>query len=97
MNNLRYKIAEDRIDVTLFQSFSGGKLASFFKNDTDLCEWINRENLKFMFDDKIDQDHLRWFVNNEKKISEMGKNEIYAYIDGAMDLINKRNNIKPFA
>ncbi len=94
MNNMRYKIAEDRIDLTLFHSFSGGKLARFFNNDSTLCDWIKREKLHFMFSNEIiDKNNLRWFVDNQKMISEMKKEEVFNYIEKAIDLIEYRENI----
>lgn len=91
MNIKRYRIAEDRIDVTLFQSFSGGKLSCYFENDEVLRQWILKERFVFLFSDKIvERDHLIWFANNQKVISEMNKQEIYGYIDYAINLIKNR-------
>ena len=94
MNIARNKLAEDRIDVTLFQSFSGGKLSRFFDNDNELRRWISREQFLFLFvDGVIEKDNLIWFVDNEKKVSEMQKPEIDSYINCSIDMIKTRNLI----
>ena len=89
MNNERY---EDRIDLTLFYSFSGGKLSHYFENDELLRGWIIRERLEHLFvNNDIKKDNIIWLLNNEKKITDMKSSEIYVYIDAVMFFIKKRS------
>lgn len=92
MNNERYERYEDRIDLTLFHSFSGGRLSRYFENDELLREWIIRERLEHLFvNNDIKRDNIIWLLNNEKKITDMKLSEIYLYIDAAMAFIKKRS------
>ena len=93
MNNQRYQVAEDRIDLTLYQCFNGGKLAKFFENDTALEKWIQDEHLDSVFINKvIDKENIDWFVE-PKKISVMNADEVYAYLDRAIQFIQHRNQL----
>lgn len=94
MNNERYQITEDRIDLTLYECFQNGKLAHFFEDDVKLKEWIDSQNLSVIFKGKEkSKDNISWLVSNEntKIISEMSVNEIYEYIKNATKLIQERN------
>ncbi len=91
MNNVRYQEYEDRIDLTLYHSFSGSKLSTYFETDKDLKEWIIKEKLDVLFiDSDIKKDKLLWLVDNKKRISEMTVEEIYTYIDSSKFFIEKR-------
>lgn len=92
MNNERYDRFEDRMDMTLFHSFSGGELSHYFETDESLCKWIIREKFDILFiEGDIKKEKLIWLLNNEKRITEMNSEEIYAYIDAAMSFIKKRS------
>ena len=92
MNNERYERFEDRIDMTVYHSFSGGKLSQYFETDEILCEWIVREKLDILFTDgDIKKEKLIWLLNNEKRITDMKLSEIYSYIDSAMSFIKNRS------
>lgn len=94
MNRARYRVAEDRIDLTLKQSFDGGKLSSYFGSDVALQKWVERECLGIMFENEnIKADNILWLVDNEKLISEMGANEIYRYIEKAQTFICDREKL----
>lgn len=90
MNIERYEKFEDRIDLTLFHSFSGGELSHYFENDEELREWIIREKFDYLFQGDIKKENIIWLVDNQKRITDMNLSEIYAYIDSAMSLIKKR-------
>lgn len=92
MNNERYEKFEDRIDLTLFHSFSGGKISFYFENDELLREWIIREKLDHLFQNgDVRRECIIWLIDNEKKITEMDPKEIYKYIDSAISFINSRS------
>lgn len=92
MNNERYEKYEDRIDLTLFNSFSGGKLSYYFENDELLCEWIIREKLDHLFQNSdVKKECIIWLIDNKKKITEMKPIEIYLYIDSAISFIKRRS------
>lgn len=94
MNNERYQFTEDRIDLTLYESFRNGKLAHFFHDDEKLKEWIDNQNLSMVFKEKEkNRDKIIWFISNEnrKGISEMSVDEVYEYLKNATLLIRERN------
>lgn len=92
LNNVRYMNFQDRIDLTLFHSFSDGKLSRFFKNDNSLCEWIREEKLASLFKNhEIIKENITVFVNNEKSITAMNSDEIYAYVNKAKSFILERS------
>lgn len=92
MNNVRYHKYQDRVDLTLYHSFSGGELSIYFETDEQLRKWIKREKLDILFLDRdIEKDKLFWFVDNKKKIEDMTVEEIYTYIDFAKSFIEKRS------
>lgn len=96
MNNNRYKITEDRIDLTLYECFESGILARYFESDDKLKEWISGQNLNILFkDNKLDRSGIDWFVPNanEKLISEMSVKEIYEYLGKAIIFISERNSL----
>ena len=39
INNVRFQKFEDRVDLTLYHSFSGGELSSYFETDEHLKPW----------------------------------------------------------
>ncbi len=95
MNNQRYRITEDRIDLSIYECFGKGALAKFFKTEDDLKDWIEKQNLSTIFIRKeICRENLKWFVTEDKPkwISEMSAFEVYEYLENAMVLINERNN-----
>lgn len=95
MNNKRYKIAEDRIDLTLYNCFDNGELALFFKTEDALSIWIDEQNLNAVFiEGKCCKEKIKWFVDEDKQrkmISEMNADEIYEYLNSAISLIQRRN------
>lgn len=96
MNKQRYRFTEDRIDLTIYESFDKGLLSKFFKLNDRLCSWINDENLQEVcFDNGIAKENIKWLVNEEnpKLISEMKADEIYEYLNNAVKLIKMRNQI----
>lgn len=97
MNIQRYGIAQDRIDLTLYECFDKGALAKCFKTDDDLYAWIRREKLDGMFFDKeLSKEKIKWLISEERKpkwISEMNTCEIYEYIKNATLLIEDRNKV----
>ena len=91
MNNERYKRFEDRIDLTLFHSFSGGELSGYFECDELLRKWIIREKLDQLFKNgDVRKENILWLLDNEKKITEMDSSEIYVYINSAIAFIKNR-------
>lgn len=95
MNPQRYRIAEDRIDITLYECFDKGVLAKFFNSNEDLYSWIIEERMEDMFEDKeVSKENIRWLTKESKPkwISEMSTDEIYEYINNAILLIKERNN-----
>lgn len=67
MNNERYKISEDRIDFTLYECFEDGKMEIFFNSKKHLNDWINKQNLKFMFDkNTINKISVKWLTKEKK-------------------------------
>lgn len=95
MNTQRYKVAQDRIDLTLYECFDKGALAKFFETDDDLYAWIRREKLDGMFYDKeLSKKKIKWLISEEHKpkwISEMNTHEVYEYLKNATLLIEDRN------
>lgn len=95
MNNQRYKITEDRIDLTLYNCFKDGELALFFKSENALKIWIDEQDLNDVFiEGECSQDKINWFVKEDargKMISEMNADEIYEYLNNAISLIQRRN------
>lgn len=94
MNNQRYRITEDRIDLTLYECFEKGVLAKFFDNESKLNNWIDKQALKTVFiNGDICREKINWFINEDKPkwISEMKADEIYEYLKNAILLIKERN------
>lgn len=94
MNPQRYSIAEDRIDLTLYECFDKGALAKYFKTNEALRSWISREKLDGMFcNGEISKEKIKWFISEDKPkwISEMTADEIYEYLKNAVSLIQERN------
>lgn len=93
MNNQRYQITTDRIDMSLDECFGKGALSGFFKNEKELVDWIVVQNRSSVFVGRdICRREIEWFVreDNPKLISEMNVDEIYAYLDKATELIRIR-------
>lgn len=93
MNNKRYSVTEDRIDMTLYECFEKGALATFFYNEEQFIEWVKSEKLSFIFSSgQINKDKILWLVNEGKPkwISEMNSTEIIEYISNAIKLISER-------
>lgn len=94
MNNQRYSITEDRIDLTLYECFKNGALAKFFRNENELKDWIDSQNLSSIFvSGNICREKINWFIreDNRKLITEMNADEIYEYLKKAILLIQERN------
>lgn len=92
INNVRFQKFEDRVDLTLYHSFSGGELSSYFETDEYLKEWIRKEKLHVLFiDGDIEKDKILWLVDNKKKITDMTIEDIYTYIDSSKFFIEKRS------
>lgn len=94
MNNQRYQIAEDRIDVTLHQCFGKGVLAKFFPTDEAVISWVHDQKLEKLFvDDDIRLEKVKWLVKEKspKLISEMSTHEIMEYVESAMVFIKERD------
>lgn len=97
MNNQRYSVTEDRIDLTLYECFEKGALAKFFENEDKLKDWIDKQNLSSVFVNKnICRDGINWFIkgNKPKWISEIKKDEIYKYLESAVLMIKERNQLQ---
>jgi hypothetical protein len=94
MNNQRYSVTEDRIDLTLYECFEKGALAKFFRNENELKDWIDEQDLSSVFvsGDKC-KEKINWFVIEDKPkcITEMKADEIYEYLKKAIILIQERN------
>lgn len=96
MNNQRYQITNDRIDMTLYECFGKDALSEFFKTEKDLKDWIIVQNLSRVFiGGHICKEKINWFVreDNHKLISEMNADEIYEYLDNAISFIEDRNTL----
>lgn len=96
MNNQRYQVTTDRIDMTLYECFDKGVLSKFFKDDNDLKDWIVDQSLSPVFiKGDLRKETIDWFVNEDrpKWISEMNASEIYQYIESATKFLNKRNSL----
>lgn len=94
MNNQRYQITNDRIDMTLYECFDKGALSRFFKNEKELKEWIVVQNLSPVFNGgDICREKINWFVRGEKPklVSKMDVDEVYEYIESAINFIECRN------
>ena len=94
MNNYRYQVTEDRIDMTLYEAFDKGALSKFFPKENDLYKWIEKENLSSLFVDKeVTRTKINWLIdeNNPKLVSEMSADEIYDYLKKGIKFIEKRN------
>lgn len=94
MNNQRYDVTEDRIDLTLYECFENGGLSKFFEDENKLKNWIDKQNFRSIFiDNDICREKINWFVKGDKtkRISEMKKDEIYKYLENAILLIKERN------
>ena len=94
MNNYRYQVTEDRIDMTLYEAFDKGALSKFFPKENDLYKWIEKENLLSLFvDNEVSRTKINWLINenNPKLISEMSAKEIYSYLKEGTEFIAKRN------
>ncbi len=94
MNNQRYSVTEDRIDLTLYECFEKGALAKFFRNENELKDWIAKQDLSSVFaNGDMCKDKIKWFVIEDKSklISEMKADEIYKYLKNAILLIQERN------
>lgn len=95
MNNQRYSVTEDRIDLTLHECFEKGALAKFFRNENELKDWIDKQDLSSVFvNGHMCKDKINWFVIEDKPkfISEMKADEIYEYLRNAILLIQKEIN-----
>ena len=96
MNNERYKLTEDKIDLTLYECFENGKLSKYFESDDKLKEWIKRQNLNILFKNNIiARSEINWFVPsvNKKLFSEMSAEEICEYLEKATQFIKQRNEM----
>ena len=92
MNPERYAVSEDRIDITLYECFSGGKLSHYFEHDDALRQWILKEHFECLFTDGIiEKENLIWGVNSRKMITGLDEQELYQYMDYAMQMIAYRN------
>jgi len=96
MNIQRYRVAEDRIDRTLYESFDKGLLSGFFENNEKLLEWVDKEKLAVLFKDGVkSKDNICWLVekNNFQMISEMRANEVYDYLENVTTFIIERTRL----
>ena len=96
MNTLRYKISEDRIDLTLYECFENGELAFLFEDEEELKTWIDEQKLSSLFvNGEKCRDNINWFVEEDKHklIYEMSREEIYQYLGKSISLIDERNVI----
>lgn len=93
MNNSRYEKCEDRIDETIYECFKGGKLAGYFKGDSDLINWINNQNLNSIFKNGDIQKENIILLNKPKLFTPfyMSLSQIDEYICNAVKLISERN------
>ena len=68
------------------------KLSCYFKDDDELIEWINEQNLSYIFKDKNIRKEDIVSYNTQSKLSSFSDlDQIEEYIDRAVDLILKRN------
>lgn len=96
MNNQRYQIAEDRVDVTLYQCFGRGLLAKYFDSDKTVIKWVHDQKLEKLFvNEDIRPEKVKWIVKEKspKLISEMTTSEIMEYVAGAIEIIEGRNDM----
>lgn len=96
MNPQRFRFAEDRIDLSLYECFDNGPLSKFFIKE-DLEVWINKQKLEGVFKEgTLSMHSINWFVKEEKPklFSEMNATEIYEYLDNAVKFIEERNEKK---
>ncbi len=96
MNNQRYQMTEDRMDVTLYQCFGKGVLAKFFKSDDDVRKWIREQRLDvFFIDGDICPEKIDWMIDERKPklISEMSSEELKQYLKRATEKIKMRNEL----
>jgi hypothetical protein len=94
MNNERNKFCEDRIDETIYQCFNGGMLSHNFTDDAKLHNWITEQNLQMLFTGKnIKRENIITFIKPTKFTAfYMSLNQIYNYIDKAVEIIKSRND-----
>lgn len=96
MNNQRYEITNDRLDMTLYECFGIGALSGFFKSEKELKDWIVVQNLSSVFiGGDICREKIDWFVIEDKPklISEMNADEVFEYIESAISFIEGRNTL----
>ena len=95
LNLERMRVTQDRIDWTLYECFRSGELSPFFnRSDRALEQWIGDQNLTSVFVNKtVGRENIDWFIpgTTPKKITRMSTQEIYAYLDRAVRLIEQRN------
>lgn len=97
MNRKRYYISQDKIEKTLYECFSGGKLSINFKNDEELKSWIREENMDICFENKnIEREQiigsLKYYLKYIKFSEIKNEKEIYLYIDLITEIIEYRNS-----
>lgn len=92
MNNKRYELYEDRIDLFLENCLCGGEFSVYFKSRDELLTWIKKEELDCLFkNESIGKKNLIRLCNTNKLFSEMTDKDIAEYIDNASNLIKIRN------
>lgn len=78
------------IEYIIHQKFV--KLSCYFKDDDELIEWINEQNLSYIFKDKNIRKEDIVSYNTQSKLSSFSNlDQIEEYIDRAVDLILERN------
>ena len=101
MNPARYWCSQDRIDKSLYECFPDGGLATFFgiAEETqihNLTQWIETENLSFMFENGIiERDKIIPFNKNNPYVtySDMTEEELIEFIDNAILFIMRKGEI----
>lgn len=93
MNVLRYRVAEDRIDTTLYECFENGALAHLFQGEDALARWIAQQRLHTLFAGDIRRENLIWMAGEDEPrlVSRMSARGIRQYLQNAVQLIRRRS------
>ena len=94
MNSARYRVAQDRIDESLYECFPDGSLFKYFEYSEELLiEWIKAENLELMFDGGIiKRDNIISLIRSMSFVtySDMTDEELDEFLSAAVEFIKRR-------